>query len=274
MFNPNLFAKLESGTGYNKTRAEQILNPYVQFHSHQNTQSLKDVLVSESIQMRGVEVYYIRRKLVNLDYIFGEDTQSRFENAFKIAAYISSYDGYEGQRDFFSKFGMQVNDEVTLQVNPGLFKYQADGEIPLEGDLIYFPMGNALFEVVWVEGKDPFYQSGTNSIMTLSCSKFIYSGEKIDAKVKSNVQPINEYGLDLDDLTDFEPEYIEDTSLDAVNALDGVLDIRKNQFIEDRQIEEESSEFVSRDNYDPINADPHPVPIPGTTKPSNPFDDF
>jgi hypothetical protein len=285
-FNPNLFAKLEDGYGYNKIRKENILNPYVNFHNYTDTQSLKDVLVSESIQMRGVEVYYIRREYVNLDLIFGEDPSSRFEKAYKIAAYISSFEGYEGQRDFFSKFGMQVNDEITFQINPNLFKYQTDGKIPLEGDLVYFPMGNALFEVVWVEGKDPFYQSGTNSIMTVNCSKFIYSGEKLDAKVKVPISMQREIdaedlGLDLSALTDFdEPVYLYTDELNPVNDLDGIIDIKKGEFAEDRVIRNESSEYVDPENFDPINADPHLIPIPDMSDPlipppsNSPFADF
>lgn len=282
VYNPNLFAKLESGLGYNKTRKEEILNPYVNFFKHTNTQSLKDVLVSESIQMRGVELYYIRRDYVNLDLIFGEDPSSRFEKAYKIAAYISTFESYEGQRDFFSKFGMQVNDEITFQVNPNLFKYQADGKIPLEGDLVYFPMGNALFEVTWVEGKDPFYQNGTNSVMTVTCSKFVYSGEKLDAKVKiPTFSDDEDLGLDLDALTDFEePMFTHTDELNAVNNLDGIVDIKMAEFSEDRVIEQEAREFVDRSNFDPINAQPDLIPIPDMSDPlpipikNNPFDDF
>lgn len=274
MFNPDLFAKLESGYGYNKTREDQVLNQYVNFHKHQNTMSLHDVLVSESIQMRGVECYYIRREFANLDLIFGEDPNSKFEKAYKVAMYIQSFDGYEGQRDFFSKFGMQVNDELNLQVNPGLFKHQADGSLPLEGDLIYFPMGNALFELVWVEPFVPFYQNGANPIMSLTASKFIYSGENLNPKVKRKTTPIeDDFGLDLEELTtfDYEPE------LDPVGRLNGIVDIKKEQYSEDNQIESEAAEFIDPMNFNPINGGgisfPQ-YPSPTFNNNSSPFDDF
>lgn len=275
IYNPTLFAKLESGEGYNKTREESITNPYVNFFNHANTQSLQDTLVAESIQMRGVECYYIRREYVNLDLVFGEDPSSSFKKAYKIATYIQSFDSYEGQRDFFSKFGMQVNDEITFQVNPSLFKLQSDGKLPMEGDLIYFPMGNALFELTWVENKQPFYQTGTNSIITITASKFIYSGEKLDAKVKTKVESEDDFGLDLSELTTFEPSYTyeEDLVLAPVNNLDGVVDIKKAEYAEDRQMRVEASEFVDKSNFQPVNASPLPNPL---TPPSgfNPFDDF
>lgn len=283
MYNPNLFARLESGDGYNKTRENDVLNPYVNFFKHANTQSLQDTLVAESIQMRGVECYYIRRELVNLDLILGEDPSSKFEKAYKISTYIQSFEGYEGQRDFFGRFGMQVNDEITFQVNPALFKIQTDDKLPIEGDLIYFPMGNALFELVWVEKKQPFYQSGVNSIITITASKFIYSGEKLNAKVKSRPEPEpvppcpDPYGdLDLDELTDFEPiepSFEDDPLLAPVNNLDGIADTNKAQYAEDGVMRREASEFVSVDNFEPVNAPPLPDPFKNPNG-FNPFDDF
>lgn len=275
MFNPTMFAQLESGLGYNRIRDEDVTNRYVNFNNHENTQSLHDMLVSESIQMRGVECYYIRRELVSPDFIFGEDPQSRFEKAYKTAMYIQSFDGYEGQRDFFSKFGMQVNDEMSLQINPGLFKHQTDGELPKEGDLIYFAMGNALFEVVWVEPFTPFYQAGRNPVMTLTASKFIYSGEHLDPKVKNRPDPteslpcMDEFGLDLNELTtfDYEPE------LDPVGRLNGIPDIKKEQYSEDNQFYEEGSEFIDPINFNPINGSGK-TPTMFPPKSTSPFDEF
>lgn len=287
MFNPQLFAQLESGDGYNKIREKEILNPHVNFHKNTNVQSLQDALISEAIQMRGVETFYIRREFVNLDLIFGEDTQSKFEKAYRVAMYVESFDAYEGQGGFFSKFGMQMEDEIRLQVNPELFKYQADGQRPREGDLIYFPMGNALFELTWVEPNNPFFQSGVSSILSLTATKFVYSGEKLDPKVKVGhgvppADPASElFDLDLNELTDFErcpgdddePEEITrfeyTDELNPVKNLDGIADIKKGDFAEDRQIYIESNEFVDPINYRPVNAPPG---IPN--KVFDPFDDF
>ncbi|MGL4522754.1 MAG: neck protein [Bacilli bacterium] len=274
-YNPNLFAKLENGYGYNKTRRDNVLNPYVDFHKHTNTQSLADTLVAESIQMRGVECFYIRREFVKLDWLLGEDPQSKFEKAFKIAAYISSFEGYEGQRDFFSKFGMQVNDELTFQVNPMLFKEQTDGELAREGDLIYFPMGNALFELVWVESNQPFYQVGQSPIITITAQKFIYSGEKLDPKVKvrqdnPDVMPCAgdvAFDLDLEELTTFK----DDPELTPVRNLDGLGDIRKGGYQEDIQIDLEGKEFIDSSIYDTVNGTGYPIVNPPQP---TPFDDF
>ena len=175
-YDKNLFAKLENRTGYSQTNETEILNPYVNFNHYKNSQILADVLVAESIQMRGVECYYVPREYVSPDLVFGEDLKNKFTKAWKFAAYLNSFEGYEGAKSFFGNFGMQVQDEVTLSINPNLFKHQVNGKEPKEGDLIYFPMDNSLFEINWVEPYDPFYQLGQNAIRKITAGKFIYSG--------------------------------------------------------------------------------------------------
>ncbi|UNY47131.1 head closure Hc2 [Cronobacter phage LPCS28] len=228
--NQSLFATLEEKKGYERTRVKNVLNPYVNFHKHENTQTLADVLVAESIQMRGVESYYIRREFVQLDTLFGEDLQNKFKKAYKVAIYINSFDSYEGQREFFSKFQMSVQDEITFSINPGLFKHQADGQEPKEGDLIYFPMDNSLFELVWVEPRDPFYQVGKNAIRKITATKFVYSGEELQPELQNT-------GLDME----FDVSSLE---LEPVRALDGKADITIEDFKEDQNNHDEAKEFV------------------------------
>lgn len=207
-----------------------MLNPHVNFYKHTNTQTLQDVMVAESIQMRGVEAYFIRREFVKPDLLFGEDLQNKFEKAYKIAIYINTFDSYEGQREFFSKFQMTVNDEMTFSINPHLFKHQADGKDPIEGDLIYFPMDNSLFELIWVEPREPFYQVGQNAIRKITAQKFIYSGEEIKPELQKT-----ELDIDFD---------VSDLELDPVRALDGKADITLEDYMEDNQNHQEAAEFV------------------------------
>ncbi|QHJ79049.1 MAG: hypothetical protein [Caudoviricetes sp.] len=228
--NKSLFAQLENRGGYNKTYDKNILNPYVNFNKHQNTQSLQDVLVAESIQMRGVESYYIRREFANIDLLLGEDTQSKFEKTYKIAIYINTFESYEGQREFFSKFQMQVNDELEFSINPNLFMQQADGKEPREGDLLYFPMDNSLFELKWVEPRNPFYSVGQNATRRITAEKFIYSGEKIAPVVQNT-------GYDID----FDVSSLE---LDPVRRLDGKADITVTDYEEDNANHIEAKDFV------------------------------
>lgn len=229
-YDKNLFAKLENHTGYSQTNETEILNPYVNFNHYKNSQILADVLVAESIQMRGVECYYVPREYVSPDLIFGEDLKNKFTKAWKFAAYLNSFEGYEGAKSFFSNFGMQVQDEVTLSINPNLFKHQVNGKEPKEGDLIYFPMDNSLFEINWVEPYDPFYQLGQNAIRKITAGKFIYSGEEINPVLQKNE------GINI-------PEFSE-LELNPVRNLNDIHDINIDQYAEVDQINSEAKEYV------------------------------
>ena len=181
IFDSNLFAQLESRRGYNDTSMDDTLNPYVNFNNYQNSQSLHDMLSGEAIQMWGIKCFYLRRNMSNVDLILGEDPLSVFEDNFPFACYLESFSGWEGAGDTMSMFGLVVNDEVNLIVNDNLFKHQGDGNQLAEGDLIYFPKPNALFEINWVEQEnEEFYQAGSIPNRKVTASKFVYSGEEIN----------------------------------------------------------------------------------------------
>ena len=256
--NKSMFAQLETGAGYNKTYQDSVINPYVNKHEYGPTLSLQEMLVAESVQMNGVEVYYIRREFVNFDRIFGEDMQSKFKKAYKVAMYLESFDEYSGQRDFFSKFGMQVNDEVSFTVSPMLFEHQTDGQRAKEGDLIYFPLNNSLFEVTWVEPISPMVKRERLAKYRITAQKFIYSGEEI----KPEFDP-NRYILDDDD------------PLAQIKALDHRVDVSLDEFAEDDAFNEESETFV--EEFENIIGTGSPIAThqkPDANDASDPFDDM
>lgn len=226
----NLFATLSDETGYSSTNKSKILNPYVNFHKAENVQTLNDVLIAESIQMRGIEFHFIPREFVDIDYVFGEDTQSKFTKSWKFAAYLENFDSYGGQNSFYSKFDLQSNDEVTLVINPWLFKNQCDNQEPKIGDLVYFPMDNSLFELNWIEPYTPFYQNGANFQRRLIAQKFIYSNEELAPVLQTPSH------IDI-------PEFSE-LELEPVIALDGIQDTSKEQHIYNKAFEKEAQEYV------------------------------
>lgn len=232
----SLFAQLSSGEGVDKNMRDSVTNPYVNFYKHNPTQQLHDSLTAEAIQMRSPDMYYVRREYVNVDKILGEDRESKFTKSWKIAAYIESYANYEGQRDFFSKFGLSSNDEMTIVVNPRLFAHQVDGGIPKLGDLVYFPMDNSLFEITWIEA-DPFYQFGDRPARKINLAKFIYTGEEMSPELQRNE------GINI------EPD--ADLDLEPIRNLDGIADINVDQYAEDTQFEVEADEFV--ESFDVVN---------------------
>ena len=120
-------------------------------HNISSEQNLVEDITIEAIQMYGHDVIYIPRTLVNKDFLFGEDTISNFEQGINIEMYISSVDGFEGEGDFASKFGVQIKDTVDLIVSKKIFNQNLSHittvNRPREGDLISLPLSKGLFEI-------------------------------------------------------------------------------------------------------------------------------
>ena len=144
--------------------------------------------------MYGVEVYYMPREYVTTNTVIKEVIESRFTNTYPIEAYVDSYEGYGGQGTLLSKFGIQNYDDLKLIISKDRYEnYIAplaetipNGELtsrPKEGDLIYFPLGDRLFEIKYVEHEQPFYQLQKNYVFTLTCSLFRIEDEVIDTGV-------------------------------------------------------------------------------------------
>ena len=153
-------------------------------------QNLYEDLIIESLKIYGQDVFYIPRVLVNRDHILGEDPASQFDDAYIIEMYIENIDGFEGSGDLYSKFGLEIQDDVTFVVsrrmwNQSIGKF-SDNQIsprPQEGDLIFLPMTNTFFEIDFVEHEDPFYQLKNLPTYKLKCTKFEYSDEKFDTGI-------------------------------------------------------------------------------------------
>lgn len=256
-FDSSMFAQLENRNGYIKTNESEILNPYINFFDSKNVQNLADVLVAESVQMRGIEFYYIPREFVNFDSVFGEDLENKFTKAWKFAAYLDSFEGYSGANTFYNKFGMSVNDEITITINPKLFKYQTNDQEPKEGSLIYFAKDKALFEIVWVQPYDPFYQVGQNAMRRITAQKFVYSGEEIKPELQYNE------GINIDEFSSLD--------LEPIHNLNDRHDTNVDEYAEDIQINQEADQW--REPYVVVNNEGVKIPRP-TPKEDTPFDDF
>ena len=160
------------------------LNPFF-LQGSQSEQRLVQNLINEQLQIYGVEVVYLPRKIVKKDQILTEIQSSSFNDNFLIEAYVNTYEGYSGAGDVLTKFGMSLKDELTVTISrerfedfisPFLGSLPAD-EIevstrPSEGDLIFFPLGKRLFEIKFVEHEEPFYQLGKNYVYQLKCELF------------------------------------------------------------------------------------------------------
>jgi len=157
-------------------------NPH--FKEYSGEQNVAEDLTIETIKAMGKDMVYIPRSLVNEDKLFGEDVLSKFDDGYQLEMYIQSVDGFEGEGDILSKFGLEIRDRVELIVSRKRFE-EAVGSYenitrPREGDLIFFPLSKTLFEINFVEHENPFYQLGKLYTYKLSCEVFTYSQEVID----------------------------------------------------------------------------------------------
>lgn len=154
-----------------------------------NEQRLYEDVIVESIKIHGHDVYYLpREQWDDTDPIFGENIQSRFERAYQMEMYIANVDGWEGQSDLFSKFGLEIRDNSNFIVAKRTFDKYMPTSItirPREGDLIYVPVMMKMFEVKFVEERLLFFTRGYKFpyIFELRCEAFRFNNEKIDTGV-------------------------------------------------------------------------------------------
>jgi len=153
-------------------------------------QRLYEDLVIEQLKVFGHDVYYLPRTLVKEDKIFGEDVLSEFNDAYMIEMYMEEVEGYGGDKELISKFGLEIRDEVNFVVSRRIWEdtVAIDSNLivntrPNEGDLIYFPRISKMFQIDFVDHDDPFYQVDNLPVYKLSCSTFEYSSEVIDTDV-------------------------------------------------------------------------------------------
>ena len=153
-------------------------------------QTLYEDLMIEQLKIYGQDVFYIPRTLVKEDNLFGEDTLSKFGDAYLIEMYFENVEGYEGEKEIMSKFGLQMNEDVTFIVARRRFEQLVSHDSnlivktrPNEGDLVYFPKVKKIFEITFVDHDDPFYQVHNLPAFKLKCKTFEYSSEDLDTGI-------------------------------------------------------------------------------------------
>ena len=170
-----------------------MLNPFF-LQGSPGEQNLIQDLINEQLRMYGVEVYYLPRKYLTEKTVIKEVIQSQFDNAYPIEAYVDNYEGYADNPTILSKFGIQALNEINLIISRERFETYISPLIrnksniklstrPKEGDLVYFPLGDRLFEIKYVEHEKPFYQLQKNYVYELRCELFRYEDEVINTGV-------------------------------------------------------------------------------------------
>lgn len=178
-------------------------------------QNLVQDLINEHIRIYGIDVHYIPRKYLKTSNIIKEVQSSKFDDNFVIEAYVNNYEGYSPGSDIMSKFGIRLKNELSLTISRERFEefispfleglIEGNKEFdrgedllfatrPKEGDLIYFPLGQRIFEIKRVEFEQPFYQLGKNYIYELQCELFEYEDEEIDTSISEIEDTMEEVG--------------------------------------------------------------------------------
>lgn len=190
-------------------------NPYIT-KAYRPEQNLLEDLTIESLKMYGQDLYYLPRTVVNEDKILGDDIPSLFSSAYKVEMYIENTEGFDGEGDLFAKFGVEIRDQATFILarrrwhqTVSSHNNEIEGGRPREGDLIYLPLSNSLFQIMQVEHEQPFYQLNSLYAYKLRCELFEYNDEDLDTGVDA-----------IDDIeADYAYEYIlqiNDTTRDYV----------------------------------------------------------
>ncbi|AOO04033.1 neck protein [Synechococcus phage S-RIM2] len=153
-------------------------------------QTFMENLIVESIELYGQDIYYLPRTYVNRDTILNEVESSSFTQALSVRAYVNNVEGWEGQGELLSKFGVRIEDKTTFVFSRKKFTEKVDDNAvlnvegrPNEGDLIWFPTTKHLFEISFVEAERPFYQLGKGYVWECQCELFEYSDEELDTGV-------------------------------------------------------------------------------------------
>lgn len=159
-------------------------NFYFDHYTNRIEQTLIEDLTIEAIKMYGIDIIYLPRDTISRDDLFGEDIVTKFSDNYLLEMYLEEVDGFGGEGDLLSKFGVQIKETATFVVARRRFEEVLPyKERPLEGDLLYFPLSQSLFEVNYVEHENPFYNLGKQHSYKLKCELFTFSHEEFSTGV-------------------------------------------------------------------------------------------
>lgn len=209
-------------------------NFYFRNYDSSNEQDLLHDLIIEAIKIYGEDMYYVPRELKRYDRLYGEDAISEYNRAILVELYIKSVDGFTGDGSFMSKFGLQIRDQAVFSIAQRVFSAEVStltGQTrPNEGDLIYFPLNQKCFKIMYVKRQEFFYPLGTIPTWEITVELFDYGNERFNTGI-----------AEIDRLqTDF-----------SLNILDYALRDEAGQVLLD-----ESERALVNENYDMAELNP------------------
>lgn len=217
---------------YKEMERTHIINPFFDHKlTDDNVHQVTDILTSDIIQKMGIVGYFLPRKYAGIDRVLGEAFDVSFKEAWQFSMIMQNYSSYNGMGSFFDYAGLRTNDEMTVMINPKMFRHQCGGIDPQVGDWVYFKMDNALFEVKYVDPYTKFYQYGNLSQKSMILSKVVYNQEDIEAEVQN---------ADTFNLHDY-----EESDMDALHNLNGRMDVEFEEFADSDYMIKEADKSVT-----------------------------
>lgn len=230
------------------------------FNNFQSSQEqlLLENLIIEAIKIYGQDMMYLPRNLGNYDQLYTADDQSYYKLALPIEMYIKSVDGFTGDGNFMSKFGLEIRDQVTFSVAQRIFfeevGTQTSIERPREGDLIWFPLNKKLFQVKYVNKFEMFYQLGALQTWEMTCELYEYGSEDIDVGIPEIDRIQDRFSTNIIDYTLMSEDgyYLldEDGNFLVMDTYD--LEAETNMVAENDEIQRESDLFIDFSIRDPF----------------------
>ncbi len=207
-------------------------NAYFRNYDHFNEQNLIDDLVIESIRMYGMDVKYLSGQFNNIDKIFNEDDTPLYDEMYEFEVYVKNVDGFEGEGDFLSKFGLQIRDQVTFTVAIRTFekhvtRTNGDKLRPRENDIIWMPLNEKMYRITYVEHESVFYQSGALQVYDIKCELMEYSNERFDTgryEIDHYFDDVNSTTTFVSTLEDVANNDTYSQNFDFEKTADGILD--------------------------------------------------
>ncbi len=213
---------------------DNYLNPHFNNFENNQLQEVYQDLLTQAVGMYGVQVYYIPRNIINFDKIYETDDQSTYNQAIPTVVYLESVDGFSGQKDIFTKFGLEIRDQVTLTMARRTFESTiqpiTNQERPMEGDLIFFALNLKCFQIKFTNNKEIFYPIGELPLYRLTLELFEYSDETFNTGI---------------------PEIDSIQKISSLNVLDNSITNDSGLILTD-----ENGSIITVETYDEQNIDP------------------
>jgi hypothetical protein len=214
---------------------DNYINPFFSKFTNVQEQELYQDIIVEAIGIYGMEVYYIPRNLVNFDQLYLTDDQSTYTTPIQVPIFIENVDGFQGQKDIFTKFGLEIRDQVTLSMAKRTFdrviKPITGQERPLEGDLIYFTVNKKVFQIKFTNNKEIFYPLGVLPLFRLTLELLEYSDETFNTGI---------------------PEIDELQRVASLNVLDNVYTSESGNILTTENNDKLTVEKYDEQNIDPV----------------------